>query len=122
MSVTRALLLVDFIDNISSCSATEIHILSAPSGQTCQSYMSQYISRAGGYLLNPTASTNCQFCSRDSTDTFLLVFGPCGISMDVTDAPSQRWVQHVVRQPLARRRADVRLHCESCILVAVILF
>ncbi|KAF8597195.1 hypothetical protein BDV93DRAFT_539338 [Ceratobasidium sp. AG-I] len=29
-----------------SCSATEIQILSPPSGQTCQSYMSQYISRA----------------------------------------------------------------------------
>ncbi|KAF8593779.1 hypothetical protein BDV93DRAFT_612111 [Ceratobasidium sp. AG-I] len=36
--------------------------------------MSQYISNAGGYLLNPAGSANCQFCSRNSTDVFLSGF------------------------------------------------
>ncbi|KAF8605578.1 pleiotropic drug resistance ABC transporter [Ceratobasidium sp. AG-I] len=57
-----------------SCSSTEIQTLSPPSGQTCQSYMSQYISNAGGYLLNPADSADCQFCSRNSTDVFLSGF------------------------------------------------
>ncbi|CAE6479396.1 unnamed protein product [Rhizoctonia solani] len=65
-------LLVNGIGNMDlTCSATEIQTIVPPSGQTCSSYMNQYISTAGGYLLNPNASSDCQFCPQNTTDTYL---------------------------------------------------
>ncbi|KAJ5961268.1 CDR ABC transporter [Penicillium vulpinum] len=42
-----------------------------PAGNTCGEYMSDYISAAGGYLLNENATTDCTFCAIKHTDTFL---------------------------------------------------
>ncbi|KAG8789944.1 hypothetical protein FRC12_013096 [Ceratobasidium sp. 428] len=53
------------------CSSTEIQALTPPSGQTCQQFMGQYISQAGGYLLNGSDSSNCQFCPQSSSDAYL---------------------------------------------------
>ncbi|KAG9127487.1 hypothetical protein FRC07_013165 [Ceratobasidium sp. 392] len=53
------------------CSSTEIQTLAPPSGQTCQQFMGQYISQAGGYLLNGNDSSNCQFCPQGSSDAYL---------------------------------------------------
>ncbi|CAE6441888.1 unnamed protein product [Rhizoctonia solani] len=65
-------LLVNGIGNMElTCSPTEIQTIVPPSGQTCSSYMSQYISMAGGYLANPDASSDCQFCPQSTTDTYL---------------------------------------------------
>ncbi|CEL55831.1 hypothetical protein RSOLAG1IB_01843 [Rhizoctonia solani AG-1 IB] len=65
-------LLVNGIGNMDlTCSPTEIQTIVPPSGQTCSSYMSQYISTAGGYLVNPNASSDCQFCPQSTTDTYL---------------------------------------------------
>jgi ATP-binding cassette, subfamily G (WHITE), member 2, PDR len=36
--------------------------------------MAPYISYAGGYLTNPDATANCNFCSISSTNTFLAAF------------------------------------------------
>lgn len=36
--------------------------------------MEPYISAAGGYLTNPTATADCSFCALDSTNTFLAGF------------------------------------------------
>ena len=33
--------------------------------------MNQYISRAGGYLTNPNATSSCQFCALRTTDQFM---------------------------------------------------
>ena len=52
------------------CSDIEFVNFQAPAGQTCGAYMQEYISAAGGYLLDPGAS-NCQFCAIDTTDVFL---------------------------------------------------
>lgn len=38
---------------------------------TCQQYMGPFIKRAGGYLSNPDATSNCGFCQMSSTDTYL---------------------------------------------------
>ncbi|KAF8699335.1 ABC transporter, partial [Rhizoctonia solani] len=54
-----------------TCSPTEIQTIVPPSGQTCSSYMNQYITAAGGYLVNPDASSDCQFCPQSTTDTYL---------------------------------------------------
>lgn len=52
------------------CSADELLKFNAPSGQTCGQYMAPYISAAGGYVQNSTA-TACEFCSIKDTNTFL---------------------------------------------------
>ncbi|KAF7984655.1 hypothetical protein HWV62_12906 [Athelia sp. TMB] len=54
-----------------TCSSTEFVTLTPPSGQTCGSYMADYISAAGGYLVNSDATSDCQFCSIATTDAFL---------------------------------------------------
>ncbi|KZP27013.1 pleiotropic drug resistance ABC transporter [Athelia psychrophila] len=54
-----------------TCSATELVTLNPPSGQTCGTYMAEYISNAGGYLTNSNATSDCQFCSIATTDAFL---------------------------------------------------
>ena len=36
--------------------------------------MADYISGAGGYLLDPQATQNCQYCQLQSTDVFLASF------------------------------------------------
>ncbi|KAG8755116.1 hypothetical protein FRC11_006250 [Ceratobasidium sp. 423] len=65
-------LLVNGIGNMDlTCSAAEIQTIVPPSGQTCSSYMDKYISTAGGYLLNPSASSDCQFCPQNTTNTYL---------------------------------------------------
>jgi ATP-binding cassette, subfamily G (WHITE), member 2, PDR len=43
----------------------------APAGQTCLSYMQNYINQVGGYILNEDATTNCSFCQISSTNTYL---------------------------------------------------
>ncbi|GJP96864.1 ABC transporter Cdr4 [Aspergillus niger] len=54
-----------------TCEAVEYLSFNTPGNQTCQNYMSSYISANGGYLLNPSATSDCQFCTMSSTDTFL---------------------------------------------------
>ncbi|THU82570.1 hypothetical protein K435DRAFT_446226 [Dendrothele bispora CBS 962.96] len=53
------------------CSDLELVTLNPPSGQTCSNYMDRYISSFGGYLANPDATSSCQFCPTNSTDTYL---------------------------------------------------
>ncbi|KAH6877437.1 pleiotropic drug resistance ABC transporter [Coprinopsis sp. MPI-PUGE-AT-0042] len=54
-----------------NCSSTELVTLEPPGGQTCGGYLNPYISRAGGYLTNPDASTGCLFCPSRTTDEWL---------------------------------------------------
>ncbi|KAL1410781.1 Multidrug resistance protein [Vanrija albida] len=43
-------------------------------GASCEAYMAPYIGVAGGYLQNPSASSDCAFCPLNETDTFLSAF------------------------------------------------
>jgi len=56
------------------CSATELLEFSAPAGETCGDYMQQWISNAGGRLVDPSATGTCQFCALDTTNAFLSQF------------------------------------------------
>lgn len=56
------------------CSNSELLRITPPNGQTCQAYLSTWISEAGGQLINPTSTTECQYCALDSTNTFLSQF------------------------------------------------
>ena len=53
------------------CSATEVSIFDPPSGQTCGTYLSSYISSTGGSIQNPSATSSCQYCSLTVADQFL---------------------------------------------------
>ncbi|KAL4909703.1 hypothetical protein BDW74DRAFT_143551 [Aspergillus multicolor] len=53
------------------CEAVEFVSLEPPANSTCGDYMGDYISRMGGYLQNANATSDCQFCQIDNTDTFL---------------------------------------------------
>ena len=53
------------------CSSIEYLHLSPPPTLTCSQYLSNYTSFAGGYVLNPDAMSDCQFCSVEYTNVFL---------------------------------------------------
>ncbi|RXW18211.1 hypothetical protein EST38_g7644 [Candolleomyces aberdarensis] len=54
-----------------NCSGEELVTIQPPAGQTCGSFMGEYIQRAGGYLINSDAASDCQFCSSRNTDEWL---------------------------------------------------
>ncbi|KAG9313738.1 hypothetical protein JVU11DRAFT_6092 [Chiua virens] len=54
-----------------TCSPNELATIEPPSGMTCSAYMDPYISFAGGYLTNPNATTDCEFCPFQYTDEFM---------------------------------------------------
>jgi ATP-binding cassette subfamily G (WHITE) protein 2 (SNQ2) len=54
-----------------SCSDKELVSLQPPAGESCVSFMAQYISRVGGYLTNSVATADCRFCSSRTTDEWM---------------------------------------------------
>lgn len=52
------------------CSSDEFITFNAPNSTTCGSYLSDYLSQAGGYLDDPN-STDCRYCSMTDTNGFL---------------------------------------------------
>jgi hypothetical protein len=54
-----------------TCSGVEYVSVSPPGSQSCQQYLGQYINQSGGYITNPNALDNCQYCSYSTTDEFL---------------------------------------------------
>jgi ATP-binding cassette subfamily G (WHITE) protein 2 (SNQ2) len=54
-----------------NCAPVEFVTLNPPSGLSCQDYMAPFMSYAGGYLSNPEATSDCQFCSSRTTDQLL---------------------------------------------------
>lgn len=57
-----------------TCSDSELLQITAPDGQTCGAYLQQWVSLAGGQIINPDATGSCQFCALDSTNNFLSQF------------------------------------------------
>lgn len=53
------------------CKASEFAIIQPPSGQTCQSYLGPLTKAVGGYINNPLASSNCQYCLYSTGDDYL---------------------------------------------------
>ncbi|KAF2645644.1 ABC drug exporter AtrF [Massarina eburnea CBS 473.64] len=54
-----------------NCQSTETAQFNVPSGQTCASYASSFLSQAPGYLLNPEATQGCMYCPFSNGDEFL---------------------------------------------------
>jgi ATP-binding cassette subfamily G (WHITE) protein 2 (PDR) len=64
------------------CAANELLTVQPPMGSTCAEYLADYVSVAGGYLIDGNATADCTFCRVDSTNVFL----------DVVSAPfSEAW-------------------------------
>jgi len=53
------------------CSETELATLQPPAGESCGTFMAQFISNRGGYLTNPDDVSNCRFCSSRTTDQWM---------------------------------------------------
>ncbi|KAF2206076.1 ABC drug exporter AtrF [Delitschia confertaspora ATCC 74209] len=53
------------------CTVTETVKFTTPFGQTCSSYASAFLSSAAGYLVNPSAMGECQYCPYSSGDDYL---------------------------------------------------
>jgi len=57
------------------CTSQELQRFSAPSGQTCGSYMEEFFSRGGaGYIVN-NATSACEFCAYKVGDQFYTALG-----------------------------------------------
>lgn len=61
-------------DTLVECSPIEF-LQFEPVGGDCQSYIAPYQQVAGGYLRDPSATSNCEFCPLRDTNTFLTSFG-----------------------------------------------
>jgi ATP-binding cassette subfamily G (WHITE) protein 2 (PDR) len=78
-----AMLSVGVANTAVVCAANELRHFNPPSGQTCGQYMAAYINSGfGGYLTDSSATTNCSYCSYESTNQFLA---------QVNSSYSHRW-------------------------------
>lgn len=53
------------------CATDELLVMEAPGLQTCEQYLSAYISTAGGYITDPSATEICRYCPVKTTTQFL---------------------------------------------------
>ncbi|KAF7557576.1 hypothetical protein G7Z17_g604 [Cylindrodendrum hubeiense] len=53
------------------CDPQETAKFDAPPNQTCQDYAGSFAKSAGGYLLNPDATSGCQYCPYSTGNQFL---------------------------------------------------
>ncbi|KAF9968015.1 hypothetical protein BGZ73_000272 [Actinomortierella ambigua] len=61
------------------CKSDEFSIFPAPPGQTCGEYAAEFMKRATGYINNPNATSNCEYCQYRVGDEF---FVPLNMSYD----------------------------------------
>lgn len=53
------------------CDPSETAQFDVPPNQTCQSYAGEFAQAAGGYLLNPDATSGCQYCQYSVANQYL---------------------------------------------------
>ncbi len=53
------------------CAANELSRFDPPIGQTCQAYLADYLKTAPGQLMNPMATSQCEYCPLSTADQFL---------------------------------------------------
>ena len=57
------------------CKPQEFSVFQPPSGLTCQQYAGPFVQSVTGYLNNPNATTNCQYCQFTVGDEYLGTLG-----------------------------------------------
>lgn len=69
-------LFVSFVRGIViTCDPEEFAIVDPPNGETCGAFFANFIATAHGYLENPSALANCQYCIYRSGNNFLKAMG-----------------------------------------------
>ncbi|KAI5478639.1 ABC transporter [Pseudohyphozyma bogoriensis] len=53
-----------------TCTASELSVFDPPAGQTCLDWAGDYVTAAGGTLLNGSATSGCQYCQYSMGDQF----------------------------------------------------
>ncbi len=53
------------------CALNELSRFNPPTGQTCQAYLANYLKTAPGQLMNPMATSQCEYCPLTTSDQFL---------------------------------------------------
>ncbi|KAG0141461.1 hypothetical protein CROQUDRAFT_68265 [Cronartium quercuum f. sp. fusiforme G11] len=53
-----------------TCKPQEFTRIQPPSGQTCNQWLSAYVTSAGGYINNPNDTSNCDYCQYSVGDEF----------------------------------------------------
>jgi ABC-type multidrug transport system permease subunit len=54
-----------------TCAANEYVVFDPVKGQNCGAYLQDYVAAAGGYVLNESATSDCQYCPMKDTNVFL---------------------------------------------------
>ncbi|GAA6062867.1 hypothetical protein JCM10212_000789 [Sporobolomyces blumeae] len=75
------------------CKESEFSIFSPPAGRTCGDWVAAYIEIAGGYVNNPDATSNCQYCTYASGEDFMR---PLGLSWDKRGSSIGYFVCYIV--------------------------
>lgn len=65
-----------------SCTSEETGHFDPPPGQTCSSYAGTFAQSAGGYLVDPNATADCQYCPYSTGDQYLAT---------LNISPSDKW-------------------------------
>ncbi|KAK7204535.1 ABC-2 type transporter-domain-containing protein [Myxozyma melibiosi] len=58
-----------------TCKENEFNIFTPPGSMTCYEYAGEFTEQAGGYLNNPNATSNCEFCKWQVADQYLETVG-----------------------------------------------
>lgn len=58
-----------------ACSPRELSVFNPPAGVTCGAYLERFLADAAGQLLNPRATTQCQYCIWTYADQPLSISG-----------------------------------------------
>jgi ATP-binding cassette, subfamily G (WHITE), member 2, PDR len=69
--LASAMLSTGVANTKATCLSYEYLHFDPPGGQTCGQYLTNYIAMTGGYVENPSATTDCSFCSISDTNVFL---------------------------------------------------
>ncbi|KAI9765217.1 MAG: ATP-binding cassette transporter snq2 [Geoglossum simile] len=54
-----------------TCAPKEINVFMPPQGQTCGDYAGAFVKRMSGKILNPMATSNCEYCRFSTGDQYL---------------------------------------------------
>ena len=57
------------------CDASQLYTVQPLAGQRCDAYLADYVSSVGGYVSNPSATSNCGFCTYSNGNEYLQTAG-----------------------------------------------
>lgn len=69
--IVEGMLSIGLANQEITCAQNEYVKFLPPGDQTCAAYMEPYISQVGGYLQDPNATAECNYCTYSSTNVFL---------------------------------------------------